>query len=286
LWRQQRWQLRAGALTVIVVAAVLLVAITTTRSPTSARDRRWRTDIAYLATELPRVHVDGLVDVSHSEWDAAAGRLEAQVPRLGRGQLIVGLTHRPPMVAVPVPLYERHNAWPYWMVTLRARHAVYLKYNQCLDNDGFQRLAARALTALRRHPGYRLIVDLRRNGGGDTTPFQELVSRIRADPAINVRGRIFGLIDSSTDSSAGLDASDLGQETRAILMGQQIEDPIDEFGNDNLSFTLPYSHLTIQYTTKIVNPAKKHHGAPDIVVAPTLQQVMNGTDPVLQRALS
>jgi hypothetical protein len=416
LRRQRRWQLWPGALMVIVVAAVVLVAINTDGSPTSVRDRGWRSDIAYLATELPRVHVDGLVDVSHSGWDAAAGRLEAQVPRLGRGQLIVGLlrmvamihddetsvgltparfypfdarwlgghlyllavpsadrqflgaelvsidghpiaavlarlrpeidyqdpgvlryqeaqlvgdadllywlgltrsprsadftvrtaagtvqalplaaqvvissdrvTHRPPMAAVPVPLYERHNAWPYWMVILRARHAVYLKYNQCLDNDGFQRLAARALKVLRRHPGYRLIVDLRGNGGGDTTPFQELVSRIRADPAINVRGRIFGLIDSSTDSSAGLDASKLGQETRAILMGQQIEDPIDEFGNDNLSFPLPYSRLIIQYTTKIVNPAKKHHGAPDIVVAPTLHQVMNGTDPVLQRALS
>jgi hypothetical protein len=208
-------------------------------------------------------------------------QLAAQVV-IARGRV----THRPPVVAVPVPLYERHNALPYWMVILRARHAVYLKYNECLDNDGFQRLATRALTVLRRHPGYRLIVDFRGNGGGDTTPFQELVSGIRADPAINVPGRIFGLIDSSTDSSAGLDAAVLGQETRAVLMGQQIEDPIDEFGNDDFSFTLPYSRLTIHYTTKVVNPTKKPHGAPDIVVAPTLRQVMTGTDPVLRRALT
>ena len=88
--------------------------------------------------------------------------------------------HRPPMVTVPLPLFERHHDRPYWMVILRARHAVYLKYNQCLDNNGFQRLAARALAVLRRYPGYRLIVDFRGNSGGDTTPFQGLVSGIRA----------------------------------------------------------------------------------------------------------
>lgn len=394
----------------------MLVTAFTRGSPTSVRDRRWRQDIAYLARELPRVHVDGLVDVSHSAWDAAAGRLEARVPQLTDGQVTVGLLrmvamihddetslglssprfypfeahwlgghlyllavpsadrqllgaelvsidrhpiaavlarlrpeidyqdlgvlryqeaqlvgdadllywlgltrspasaaltvrttagrvqtlplaaqvviangmvmHRPPMVTVPLPLFERHHDRPYWMVILRARHAVYLKYNQCLDNNGFQRLAARALAVLRRYPGYRLIVDFRGNSGGNTTPFQGLISSIRADPAINARGRIFGLLGSSTASSATLDASELGQETRAILMGQQAEDPIDEFGNNNSFLTLPYSRLPIQYTTKVVNPAKKPNGTPDIVVAPTLRQVMNGTDPVLQRALS
>jgi hypothetical protein len=149
------------------------------------------------------------------------------------------------MVTVPLPLYQRHNALPYWMVILRARHAVYLKYNQCLSNDGFQRLAARALMVLRQHQNYRLIVDFRGNSGGDTTPFQSLISGIGADPAINARGRIFGLIGSSTASSATLDAAELGQETRAILMGQQVEDPIDEFGNNNAFFKLPYSGFTV-----------------------------------------
>jgi hypothetical protein len=89
-WRQQHWQLWLAAPMVIVVGAVALVAIHANHPPTSDRDRRWRQDIAYLAAQLPRVHVDGLVDVSHSAWDAAAGRLEAQVPRLSRGQMIVG----------------------------------------------------------------------------------------------------------------------------------------------------------------------------------------------------
>jgi hypothetical protein len=52
------------------------------------------------------------------------------------------------------------------MTAVAAQDAVYLKYNQCLDNDGFQQLAARALALLRVHPAWRLIIDLRFNYGG------------------------------------------------------------------------------------------------------------------------
>jgi hypothetical protein len=192
----------------------------------------------------------------------------------------------PPLVGVPAALYERDGTLPYWMLILSSDHAVYLKYNQCLDGDGFQRLAVRALAVLRRYPSYRLIVDLRGNGGGDTSPFDTLISGIRADPVINKRGRIFGLIDPGTDSSATYDAFELVRDTHAILMGQQVEDPIDEYGNDNFSLRLPYSGLMLQYTTKIVNPTKRPFGTPNVVVAPTLRQVMDGTDPVLQAALT
>jgi len=92
-------------------------------------------------------------------------------------------------------------------------------------------------------------VDLRDNGGGTTVPFQALISGILNHPAINTRGRIFGLINSATDSSAGLDAAEL-------------------------------------YTTKVTNPSGLPQGFPDIVLRPTLHQVLAGADPVLARALA
>jgi hypothetical protein len=198
-------------------------------------------------------------------------------------------SHRPalpPLVTVPAALYERHSSSPYWMLILPADHAVYLKYNQCINGDGFQRLAVRALAVLRRYRSYRLIVDFRGNGGGTTAPFQVLVSGILADPAINKSGRLFGLIDPGTDSSATYDAFELSRETRAILIGQQVEDPIDEYGNDNYVLKLPYSELTLQYTKKVINPTGRPFGTPNVTVAPTLRQVLDGTDPVLQAALT
>jgi hypothetical protein len=184
-----------------------------------------------------------------------------------------------------MPLYEQHLMQPYWMRLLTAQHAVYLKYNGCIDTDGFQHLAAKALAVLHQDPAYRLIIDLRNNPGGDSRPFQALVNGIKADPAINTRGRIFGLINGLTDSSATLDAGSLSQATRAIMIGQTAEDPIDEYGDNGYHLTLPNSRIQVQYTTAVVNSSSTRFGIPAISVAPTIRQILAGEDPVLQAAL-
>jgi len=170
------------------------------------------------------------------------------------------------------------------MRILPAQHAVYLKYNQCVSNNGFQQLATRALALLRARPDYRLIVDLRDNGGGNTGPFQSLISGIQADPRLAAPGRVIGLVNQFTDSSATLDAYSLGQ-TGAELIGQAPADPIDEWGNER-TFTLPGSGLVVQYTSAVVNQSGTPLGLPDIVVKPTLAQTLAGDDPVLAAALS
>jgi hypothetical protein len=192
----------------------------------------------------------------------------------------------PAIAYVPEPLYLQHQNEPYWLEVLARQRAVYLKYNQCLTNDGFQRLAARAIAVLAQHPGYRLIVDLRDNGGGDNAPFGALISDILNDPAVNVRGRIFGLVNGFTDSSASEDAYELQSQTNALLVGQAVADPIDEFGNDNGLLRLPYYDMVVQYTTAVINPRRVRFGIPSIVVAPTVRDWLTGTDPVLAAALN
>jgi hypothetical protein len=112
------------------------------------------------------------------------------------------------------------------------------------------------------------------------------VFQVAADPAINRRGRIFGLINPLTNSSATVDAYDLSTQTRALLAGQQAEDPIDEFGNDYGELNLPGSQLSVQYTTAVINRRKTRYGVPDIIVAPSLHDWLTGTDPVLKTVLS
>jgi hypothetical protein len=413
------WWPWAGALVVILAAAGLTAAHLAAASGPSPRDQRWQRDVADLARELPYARKAGLGPVSRAAWNTAATRLEAQVPRLTDGQVIVGMAR---MVAMlrddetevqlpPQPLYRleaqyfgravyllavpsadrsllgarlvavdgrpvaqvlarisptidaedpvlrsdetlggldesgllhwlgitrsptserltvvtaagrrrtvtlmavgrgtvsaadwlaipdsgvataarsqylEHPGSPYWLKIEPAQHAVYLKYNECLDDDGFQRLAAQALAVLAANHGDRLIVDLRGNLGGDTTPFTSLIAGIRADPAINRPGRVIGLVDHFTDSAARDDATVLATETRAILIGTGPADPIDTYGNEQ-SFQLPGSGLTIQYTSGIVNRSRTPGGIPAIRIAPTLHQVLAGDDPVLAAALS
>jgi hypothetical protein len=191
----------------------------------------------------------------------------------------------PPIVEVPRPLYQQSRGDPYWLKVLSRQRAVYLKYNQCLADDGFQRLAARAIAVLQQHPGYRLIVDLRDNGGGDSAPFLALIADIRDDPAVNRRGQVFGLVNGFTDSSASLDSYNLEHQTRALLIGQQVADPIDEYGDDNGLLRLPHYGIVVQYTTAVVNPTRTRFGIPNITIAPTVRDWLTGTDPVLAAAL-
>ena len=185
------------------------------------------------------------------------------------------------LASIPQPVYLRDQDKPYWLRILSSQHAIYLKYNECLNDNGFQHLAARALAVLHQQPSYRLIVDLRDNSGGDTEPFTSLTGALAADPALHRRDRIFGLVNQPTDSSATLDANSLSQVPNAVLIGQQPGDPINEYGNET-SFTLPNSGITVLYTTKIVNDPRSRLAAPDIVVVPTIRQVLTGADPVLR----
>jgi Peptidase family S41 len=400
---------------VVAIAAVVSAVLATGGASLTTRDRYWQQDIAYLATQLPRVHVDGLTGgTTRARWNAAADRLKATVAQLTNGQIITGMARivaqlhddetaievptdplypfqtqwigaglyfiavpaadrallggrllavdghpiaqvlaairstvdyedagvargmesqlvenpawlsylglvssirsarftvalpsgrvvsadidsygadgglhgKPDDVTVPLPLYLQRNNQPYWMKVLAARDAVYLKYNQCLDTDGFQRLAARALALLRVHPAWRLIIDLRFNGGGDSSPLQTVADRIAADPAIDQHGRIFGLIDGNVYSSASLDSYLLQSQDGAILIGQPTAEQRDTFGNDEGRLSLPHYGITVQYTTAVVNKAGAVYGVPDLTVAPTLRDWLTGTDPVLAAALA
>jgi len=186
---------------------------------------------------------------------------------------------------VPLPLYLQHQTEAYWMTVLAARHAVYLKYTQCLNNDGFQRLAARALALLRAHPAYRLILDLRDNGGGTTDPVQTLITWIRADPRLRRRGRVLVLINGNDFSSAVFDSYLLQSQANAVLIGQPTAEQADTYGDDG-RLRLPHFGVAVVYTTAVVNETGARMGVPSIYVAPTLRDWLTGSDPVLTAAMA
>jgi hypothetical protein len=385
----------------------------------SARTVRWQRDISYLAREIPLLRVGGLGKAPRRAWEAAAKALEAQVPRLTNGQILVGMARMIAMVHddetriffpqeplypfytqwagsglyllgvpaayrrllggellaidgislstvmtrvastidyedpvllrddeagaivdagllnwlgitksptravftvrtrtgrtettqirsggatgqadwppswleypqsldfVPLPLYQQDASSPYWLKVLPAQHAVYLKYNQCLSDDGFQRLTAQALTLLKAHRDYRLIVDFRDNGGGNTAPFlSSLIVGIKQNPQISP-ARIIGLVNQYTASSATADAQALKQQG-AALIGQTTAMSLGTWGND-ATFELPDSGITIAYTTAVINGSMTPWATPTVAVQPTVAQLMTGADPVLAAALS
>ena len=89
-----RGVLRRRLLPAVAAALVPLAGsmLSACAAPQSVGDKNWQQDIAYLARKLPLVHVDGLTHTSRAAWAAAAAHLQAQVPRLSNGQVIVAMT--------------------------------------------------------------------------------------------------------------------------------------------------------------------------------------------------
>ena len=232
-------------------------------------------------TANPALTVPGLVTTQL----ATLGGHVIHVRNTSLDRLILTADGSADLAHVPLPMYQTHLAHPYWMHVLAARRAVYLKYNSCLETDGFQRLAVRALALLRRHTAFRLIIDLRDNPGGDILPFEPLIRAIRSDPALNRRGRIFGLVNQLTGSAATLDAYNLASQTRAVLVGQPAADPVDNYGSSDGLIPLHGSGIVIKYSTKTFDPHKIKMGVPDMYLAPTIRQILAGQDPVLEAAL-
>lgn len=213
-----------------------------------------------------------------------------------------GETKRVDMVASPSPFFANPrgmtfvpDTWrnslaeqPYWWRYAPEHDVVYLKYNVCLHGDGFHAVVRPALAAVASHPGARLVIDLRGNGGGDSKPFNYLVSRIRGDSDLNRRGRIFGLIDRHTYSSATLNAASLRTETAATLVGEPTGDPANQFGNQR-TFSLPNLGLVVHYSTRYFDPFGAYHHkpyvAPDQQVETSIAEVLAGRDPALRAAL-
>ena len=59
--------------------------------PATTRDGRWRQDLQYLSTELPRLHVDAFHSVSREAFAALVQDLDSRIPNLSDAEIKVGL---------------------------------------------------------------------------------------------------------------------------------------------------------------------------------------------------
>lgn len=60
-------------------------------APAATRDSRWRQDLAYLATNLPRLHKNFFFHLSRPSFQAAVAKLNRAIPSLSDDQIVLGL---------------------------------------------------------------------------------------------------------------------------------------------------------------------------------------------------
>lgn len=155
------------------------------------------------------------------------------------------------------------------------RRVFYIWYDTCTNQPGktvrqFVGEAVKALDeALAASPpsADRVIVDLRRNGGGDSTLLMPLVRRLKERTGERETLGLFVLIGRRTFSSAMMNAQHFRQFTRAVLVGEPTGGRANHFGEVR-RFSLPNSRIAVQYSTKrfVQVPGEGESVAPDLSV--------------------
>ncbi|HLJ28580.1 MAG TPA: hypothetical protein VKY85_17870 [Candidatus Angelobacter sp.] len=190
---------------------------------------------------------------------------------------------------VPPPLYRKHPNSYYWYEYLPDSQTLYIQYNRCQNDPHlpFADFAKDLFTFADGHTLQRVVIDLRFNGGGNSTVINPLLEGLKSRTALSARGHLYGLMGRATFSSGFLAAINLRDDLAAILVGEPSGEKPNSYGEVK-TLTLPNTQLEVQYSTKffkIVKHKDPQALAPDIVVRGSLEDALAGRDPVLDAAL-
>ena len=184
---------------------------------------------------------------------------------------------------IAMTLRQRANGQIYGSMLLPDSRDLYVWYDACSDakDKTVAQFAQETLDAIERDKPERIIIDLRRNGGGNSALIGPLVKGLSSREAAS--GKVFALIGRNTFSSGLWAAEDLKRQAHAILVGGPTGGKPNSFG-ENRFIELPHSGLTLYYATKkwIRDPnADPPSLDPDVLVEVTYADLVGGHDPAI-----
>ncbi len=124
---------------------------------------------------------------------------------------------------------------------------MYIAYDSC-DSDAYGFFQG-IVNELRDGRVDRVVLDLRRNGGGDSAPGTWFARAVAGIPSVNRAGGLYLLVGPQTFSSAMMLAADFMDRTEARFAGEQLAERVDSWGEVE-RFSLPNSGLVIGHSTK------------------------------------
>lgn len=207
----------------------------------------------------------------------------------------------PPTLAVPdgfvevkpssAPLWSLHPSDAFWYAYLPAARALYVQIDAIVDGprETLAAFSTRLADAVRTDAPEKLIVDLRRNSGGDNTLLRPLLITLIHSPQADRIGRFIVLTSPETFSAGTNLANRLESSTSAIFIGRPTGDNVN-FYADARSIVLPGSGIDVHIAQLYWQDGdpRDHRAAlyPDVAVDPSLDDVLRGRDRTLETALA
>ena len=186
------------------------------------------------------------------------------------------------------PLYMQNPNYNYWYKYLGEDKTLYLKYNECKENNKSGKIDdfnEEVLDFISNNEVDKFVIDMRDNSGGGENRLNTIIEGIK-DKDINNKDKFFVIIGRGTFSAAIVDIVKWRQETKATFIGQPTSGKPNHYGSVT-NFTLPNSKLTIQYSTIYARTGDDESDSftPDKIIEISIDDYVNKKDPVLDYIL-
>jgi hypothetical protein len=148
----------------------------------------------------------------------------------------------------PPPLWLRRLGETWWFEVLPDAKTIYLSFSAYSPETEFRQRSQELGQQLDRSGTRRLIIDLRRNGGGDFTLFRNVLLPVLRSWR-GSGGSIYVITGPGTFSAAMVNALDLRNELNATLVGEPTGARPNSY-SEHGEFVLPNSGLRVSYSTR------------------------------------
>lgn len=188
-------------------------------------------------------------------------------------------------------LYWRAPDEPYWFLSI-GRGVLYVQLNRTISDPTLpmDRFARELSAEIDREAPRRLILDLRRNVGGNWNEARPLVRAILRQSAFYEPGRLVILIGRGTISAAVVLVQELSRHTESVLVGEPTGSRPNQFGDNEPRLVLPHSGLEVSIATAYYQTGGPYEFrrwvAPDVYVPATASAYFAVEDPALDEALA
>ncbi len=164
---------------------------------------------------------------------------------------------------------------------------LFIQYNVCASDPAFpvDIFIEETLALVSSKKPAKIIVDLRYNGGGDSSLLEPMIDGLATYQKTQGFSLDVLIGGERTFSSALMNAVQLKQRSNATLVGTPTGGSVNHFGGEVKTLTLPNSRIPLQYSTKFFVMDKAHQGGslqPDVLVSPTVDDLLSGVDTVIQ----
>lgn len=192
---------------------------------------------------------------------------------------------------VETPWWLQSRGLPYWLESVPASRAVYVQLNASRQHDDEPMVAFvdRLRRLLDSEDVERVVVDLRRNDGGDSELTRPLLALLAGWEGASPDHGLFVLIGRATFSAAVVLAAEFERYTGAVIMGEPTGGRPNQYGEIE-TFQLPHSGLTVSYSSWHFQTSDpwdvRPWVTPDVTVPSRFGDFAAGRDRALETAFS